>query len=101
MNILRQEDLMQVILSPIVSEKSTRLAEKYRQVMLQVAVTADKATIKAAVEMLFKVKVERVRVINMKGKKRKFGRREGCTKDWKKAYVALQEGYDIDFAGAE
>ena len=101
MNMLRQEDLMQVILAPIVSEKSTRLADKYRQVMLQVAVTADKSTIKAAVEMLFKVKVESVRVLNMKGKKKKFGRRDGCTKNWKKAYVALQEGYDIDFASAK
>ena len=98
---IRQEDLMQVVLSPIVSEKSTPLAEKYRQVVLQVATTADKSLIKEAVEMLFKVKVERVRVLNMKGKKKKSGRREGCTKDWKKAYVALQEGYDIDFASAE
>lgn len=96
-----QENLMQVILSPRISEKSTRLADKYGQVVLKVASSADKPSIKAAVELLFKVKVKDVRVLNVKGKKRKFGRREGQTKRWKKAYVALQDGYDIDFSGAE
>ena len=97
----RQEDLMQVILGPNVSEKSTRLAEKYSQIVFKVTTDSTKATVKAAVELLFKVKVKDVRVLNMKGKKKKVGRREGCTKSWKKAYVSLHEGYDIDFASAE
>ena len=97
----RPQDLMKVILSPNMSEKSTRLADKYNQVVLKVAVDANKAAIHSAVELLFKVKVKKVCVLNMKGKKRKFGRREGSTKAWKKAYVSLQEGYDIDFSGAE
>ena len=97
----RQQDLMKVILSPNISEKSTRLADKFNQVVLKVAVDANKAAIQSAVELLFKVKVKKVCVLNMKGKKRKFGRREGSTKAWKKAYVSLQEGYDIDFSGAE
>lgn len=99
---IRQEDLMQVILSPIVSEKSARLAEKYRHIVFKVAASATKPDIKQAVELLFRVKVDTVRVLNAKGKTRKFRRRApGCTQDWKKAYVALQPGYDIDFANAK
>ena len=93
----RQQDLMKVILSPVISEKSTRLADKQGQVVLKVAVDADKSAIHAAVELLFKVKVKKVGVLNMKGKTKKNGR----GKDWKKAYVSLQDGHDIDFSGAE
>ena len=95
----RQQELMKVILSPRISEKSTRLADKYSQVVLKVAKDADKPMIKDAVELLFKVKVKDVRVLNVKGKTRKFGRREGQTKDWKKAYVCLKPGQEINFTG--
>ncbi|WP_062789194.1 50S ribosomal protein L23 [Aquitalea pelogenes] len=93
---MNQERLLQVILAPVVSEKSTMVAEKYQQVVFRVATDATKPEIKAAVEMLFNVKVEGVSTVNVKGKVKRFGRTFGRRKDWKKAYVSLVQGQEID-----
>lgn len=91
--------LYQIIQAPIVSEKSTRTADRNRQVVFSVLPSATKPEIKRAVEMAFEVEVESVQVTNVHGKEKKFGRIPGSRKDWKKAYVKLKEGHDIDFAG--
>jgi large subunit ribosomal protein L23 len=93
--------LMQLLLTPHISEKSTRIADDYRQVTFRVVRSARKPEIKRAVERMFNVKVERVHVINMKGKRKSFARRPGRRPDWKKAYVTLKPGHDIDFLGGE
>jgi len=98
---MNQERLMKVLLSPHVSEKTTRLADNNNQITFKVLPNATKQEVKNAVELLFKVKVTGVQVMNVKGKKRRFGQTIGRRKDWKKAYVTLQEGDDIDFVGAE
>lgn len=91
--------LMNVLLSPHISEKSTNAADKHRQVVFKVAKDANKADIRAAVEALFEVKVEKVQVANNKGKQKRFGASMGRRPNWKKAYVTLAEGHDIDFMG--
>lgn len=91
---------LQILLKPHLSEKSTVIAEKHRQFVFKVLQTANKQEIKQAVEMLFNVKVESVRVCNVKGKVRRFKQILGNRKSWKKAYVALQAGHDINFVGA-
>ncbi|MCG9095998.1 50S ribosomal protein L23 [Laribacter hongkongensis] len=98
---MNQERLMQVILAPVVSEKSTRVADKYQQVVFKVAGDATKPEVKAAVELLFNVKVEGVQMLNVKGKAKRFGRFTGRRSDWKKAYVSLVEGQEIDLTAAE
>ena len=98
---LNQERLMQVILSPQVSEKSTMVADKHEQVVFRVVTDATKPEIKAAVELLFKVEVDGVQVLNVKGKVKRFGKTTGRRKDWKKAYVALKPGQEITFAAGE
>ena len=98
---MNQERLMQVILAPVVSEKSTRVADKYQQVVFKVAGDATKPEVKAAVELLFNVKVDGVQVLNVKGKAKRFGRFTGRRSDWKKAYVSLVEGQEIDLTAAE
>ena len=98
---MNQERLMQVLRSPHVSEKSTRVADSARQVVFRVATDARKPEIKRAVETLFKVEVEGVQVANVKGKSKGFQRNQGKRPDWKKAYVRLKEGHDIDFLGGE
>jgi large subunit ribosomal protein L23 len=85
----------------VVSEKSYRVADKHNQILFKVLPEANKTEIKKAVEMLFDVKVDSVRTVSVKGKKRRFGKIMGTTKDWKKAYVRLQDGYNINFAGTE
>lgn len=98
---LSGERLHQLILAPVVSEKSTRVAEKQNQAVFKVLRNAKKPEIKAAVEKLFNVKVEGVRTLNVKGKTKRFGQSMGVRSDWKKAYVTLAEGQEIDFlAGA-
>jgi large subunit ribosomal protein L23 len=94
------ERLMTVLLAPLVSEKSTMIADKNEQVAFRVAQDATKPEIKAAVELLFKVKVESVQVANVGGKEKRFGRFMGRRRNWKKAYVSLQPGQEINF-GAE
>jgi len=86
------KDSYQVILRPIITEKSTWLKDKNREVCFEVDRRANKIEIKKAVEQLFKVKVERVRTQSKRGKRRRVGRSEGKKKDWKKAYVKLKEG---------
>src|ERR1041384_855579 len=99
LSISRQERLMQILLAPHVSEKGTNIAEKHNQVIFRVSNDATKPEIKQAVETLFKVKVENVRTLNQKGKTKRFGQMEGRRQDWKKAYVTLAEGQEINFVG--
>ncbi|MEK9774767.1 MAG: 50S ribosomal protein L23 [Quisquiliibacterium sp.] len=94
---MNQERLMKVLLAPIVSEKSTMLADKNDQVAFRVLQDATKPEIKAAVELLFKVKVESVQVLNAKGKAKRFGRFEGRRRNERKAYVSLAPGQEINF----
>ena len=98
---MNQERLMKVLLAPHVSEKSTMVAEASNQVVFKVVPDATKSEIKKAVELLFDVKVEAVRVLNVKGKAKRTGKVEGRRKNWRKAYVSLAEGNEIDFLGAE
>jgi len=93
--------LMQVLLAPVVSEKSTYVADTNEQVIFRVAADATKPEIKAAVELLFKVQVDRVQVVNVKGKEKRFGRFFGRRRHWKKAYVCLKPGQEISFAAGE
>ena len=95
------EQLMTVLLAPVVSEKSTRVADKNRQYVFRVADAASKPEIKAAVELLFKTKVDSVTVSRVKGKKKRFGRSMGRRNNWKKAYVRLAAGQEINFAVTE
>ena len=90
------ERLHQVILAPIVSEKSTRQSEKQGQYVFRVLRDSRKPEIKQAVEKMFNVKVEEVRTLNVKGKTKRFGASMGVRSDWKKAYVTLAEGQAID-----
>ena len=94
---MNQQRLMQVLLAPQVSEKATYVADKNEQVVFRVASDATKPEIKAAVELLFKVGVESVQIANVKGKQKKFGRFMGSRKNWKKAYVCLKPGQEINF----
>ncbi len=97
---MNKERLMKVLLAPVVSEKSANAGEA-GQVVFRVVVDASKPEIKRAVETMFDVNVEQVRVVKVKGKNKRFGAMTGRRSDWKKAYVRLQEGQDIDFsAGA-
>ena len=90
--------LMQVLLAPVISEKSTFIADKHNQVAFRVAGDATKPEIKAAVEFMFKVQVESVTVSNVHGKGKRFGQRAGRRHHWKKAYVSLKAGQEINFA---
>jgi large subunit ribosomal protein L23 len=93
--------LMNIVLAPVVSEKSTFVADKNRQYVFRVADGATKPEIKAAIELMFKTKVENVTVLNVHGKQRRFGRVTGRRRSWKKAYVRLAEGQEINFAATE
>ena len=95
------ERLMNVVLAPVVSEKSTRVADKNRQYVFRVADHATKPEVKAAIELLFKTKVQSVTVLNVKGKEKRFGRFMGRRRNWKKAYVRLAAGQEINFAATE
>jgi large subunit ribosomal protein L23 len=95
------ERLMNVVLAPVVSEKSTLVADKNRQYVFRVADDATKPEVKAAVELLFKTKVQSVTVLNVRGKEKRFGRFMGRRRNWKKAYVRLAAGQEINFAATE
>jgi large subunit ribosomal protein L23 len=95
------ERLMQVLLAPVVSEKSTFIGEKRNQYVFQVMRDATKPEIKAAVELMFKTQVKSVSVANVRGKEKRFGRFMGRRNNWKKAYVSLQPGQEINFAEGE
>lgn len=97
----QQERLMQVILAPVISEKSTFVADKHEQVIFRVMSDATKPEIKAAVELMFKVQVESVKVANVKGKEKRFGRFTGRRNNWKKAFICLKPGQEISFAEGE
>ena len=94
---MNQQRLMQVLLAPQISEKATYVADKNEQVIFRVANDATKPEVKAAVELLFKVGVESVQIANVKGKQKRFGRFMGSRKGWKKAYVCLKPGQEINF----
>lgn len=96
-----QERLMQVLLAPQISEKATFVADKNEQVVFRVASCATKPEVKAAVELLFKVQVKSVQIANVKGKVKRFGKMTGRRKDWKKAFVCLKPGQEINFAAGE
>ena len=96
-----EERLLNILLAPQISEKATFVAEKNEQVIFRVVSDATKPEIKAAVELLFKVSVDNVQVANVKGKKKRFGKFMGNRKDWKKAYVCLAPGQEINFAASE
>ena len=98
---MNSERLTKIILGPVVAEKASRVAESNNQVVLKVLPSANKTEIKHAVEQLFEVKVESVTTTNVKGKTKRTGRIMGKRSDWKKAYVTLVEGADINFLGAQ
>ncbi len=94
---MKEEALYHVLLAPYVSEKSTRVADKHKQFVFAVRQDATKPVIKQAVEKMFNVQVERVTVLNMRGKVKRVGRTPGRRRNSKKAYVRLKPGFDIDF----
>ena len=98
---MNQERLFKVLLGPHITEKSAMSAGTATQVVFKVATDATKLEVRKAVEQLFEVKVDGVRVVNMKGKTRRTKTGLGRRSDWKKAYVRLAEGKDIDFSVAE
>lgn len=100
-NTANQERLMQVILAPQISEKATMLADKYQQVVFRVVGNATKPEVKAAVELLFKVEVAGVQIANVKGKVKRSARAVGRRKDWKKAYVSLKPGQELNLMVGE
>jgi large subunit ribosomal protein L23 len=97
---MNTERLMQVLVAPIVSEKSTMMADKNNQIAFRVLQDATKPEIKAAVELLFKVEVASVQVLNRAGKQKRFGRFNGRRRNLRKAYVCLKPGQEINFAEA-
>ncbi len=97
-----KERLMQIIRAPVVSEKSTLVGEKHNQVVFEVLSDATKPEIKAAVELMWadkKIEVTDVKVLNVRGKDKRFGRFVGRSKGWRKAYVSIKSGQEITFAG--
>lgn len=98
---MNSERLMMILREPHTSEKSTVMAEKFKQFTFKVLKTATKKEIKAAVEQLFKVNVKNVSVVNVKGKSKRFRQLSGKRSDWKKAFVTLQADQDIDFTVSE
>lgn len=95
---MRQEQLMRVIQAPHMSEKAAIGREK-REYVFHVLKSATKPDVKDAVELMFNTKVESVRIVNVKSKPKRFGQILGRSKAWKKAYVKLQAGHEIEFAG--
>ena len=97
---MNKERIFQVLLAPQVSEKAS-VAIENNQYVFRVRKDASKPEIKTSVEQLFDVKVKGVQTLNMKGKAKRFGRSMGRRSDWKKAYVTLKEGFEIENFGAE
>ena len=97
---MNDERLMSILIAPHVSEKSTRIADGSNQIAFKVRTDARKPEIQRAVENMFNVEVESVSVLNVKGKNKGLrGRNRGRRPDWRKAYVRLKPGHDIDFVG--
>ena len=97
---MNQEFLLQLIQAPVISEKSTLAADAANQYVFKVRKDANKKAIKAAVEKLFEVEVEGVKTLNIKGKTKRFGRLTGKRSDWKKAYVRVKAGQEIELGSA-
>lgn len=93
-------DLSNIIKAPVISEKGTIAAETENRFVFKVANQATKLQVKKSVELMFNVEVEKVQLLNVKGKAKRFGRYMGKRSDWKKAYVKLKDGHDIDFSAA-
>jgi large subunit ribosomal protein L23 len=98
---MNAERMLMVLREPHTSEKTTIMADKFKQFTFKVLKTATKNEIKLAVEHIFKVKVKNVSVVNVKGKQKRFKQTSGKRSDWKKAFVSLQPDYDIDFTVTE
>lgn len=98
---MNKERLMKVLVSPRISEKASTVADAHNQFVFQVQKDATKPDIKAAVELMFDVKVDSVTVCNVQGKRKAFRQKMGRRPGFKKAYVKLKPGYDIDFLGAQ
>jgi len=98
---MSKERLYKVLLTPRLTEKSSRVSEGSNQYVFKVTSDSNKTEIKDAVEHLFKVNVESVRIVNVKGKNKSFKLRAGKRSDWKKAYVRIQDGQVIDVLGGE
>jgi large subunit ribosomal protein L23 len=98
---MKQERLLKVIFSPHMSEKAAIGTEKRGEYVFEVAPTATKPEVKEAVELLFKTEVKAVRIVNVKTKPKRFGAILGRSKAWKKAYVTLKAGQQIDFVGGQ
>jgi len=98
---VNQERVFKVLLAPHISEKATMVGEQSNQFVFKVAKDATKPEIRKAVEQLWDVKVKSVSTALVKGKAKRFGRSMGKRSDWKKAYVSLEAGHDIDFMSAE
>ena len=98
---MKKERLMKILLGPHISEKATVAADQNRQFVFRVARDASKPQIKQAVELMFDVKVDDVRVANVHGKRKSFGGHVGTRVGYKKAYVSLREGFDIEMMGPQ
>ncbi len=98
---MNNERLMRIIIAPRVSEKASVKADTERQHVFSVMKDAKKSEVKRAVELMFNVEVEQVRLLNMNGKHKRLGKIFGRTKDWKKAYVRLKNGFDISYGETE
>ena len=94
----KPERLLTLLLAPTVSEKATQIADRHSQFVFRVVQDATKPEVKAAIELLFKVDVEAVQIANVKGKAKRFGAYSGRRRHWKKAYVSLKPGQEINFA---
>jgi len=101
MKKLRADELTDILLEPHISEKSTMLGDKHKQFVFKVADGAKKPQIKKAVEIMFSVQVDSVRVWNVRSKRKTFKMRPAFHRGWKKAYIRLKPGFDIDFMGAK
>lgn len=99
--MIAEERLLMILRAPHTSEKTTYLADKLKQYTFEVLRDASKDEIKQAVEHIFKVKVKHVTVMNVNGKTKRFKQTTGKRSDWKKAFVSLQPGHDLDLTVAE
>ncbi|MDM8569951.1 50S ribosomal protein L23 [Thiotrichales bacterium HSG1] len=98
---MNQARLLKVLIAPHISEKASYLADNKQQFIFKILPNATKPEVKQAVELLFDVKVKAVRVCNVKGKRKTFGKAQGKRANWKKAYVGLEPGFDIRFRDTE
>jgi len=98
---IRHDQIRTILIEPHVSEKTTLLNQNSGQIAFKVRSDSNKKQIKRAVEEMFKVKVSSVKTVSVKGKKKRMGMKSGKTNDWKKAYIKLEEGQNLDFMNTE